>query len=129
LNELNLSLLEYDSGTKDLCKKVVPYETELMHSKAQYEEDTHVYVLKNATVSPMNKRLLSEILATCSQCAILCHLSLFISDPLLMNTFYRALYLKSNYRAMSFLPIKVKFPPLQALEALRVVRGCGSHIF
>jgi hypothetical protein len=24
---------------------------------------------------------------------------------------------------------KKKFPPLQALEALRVVRGWGSHIF
>jgi hypothetical protein len=25
--------------------------------------------------------------------------------------------------------VKVKFSPLQALEALRVVRGWGSHIF
>jgi hypothetical protein len=42
LNELNLSLLEYDSRTNDLHKKVIPNETELMDSKAQYEEDTHV---------------------------------------------------------------------------------------
>jgi hypothetical protein len=105
LNELNLSLLEYDSGTNDLCKKVIQNETELMDSKAQYEEDTHVSALKNTTVSPMNERLLSEILATFSQCTILCHLPLFISDPFLMNIFYKALYLKSNYRAMSFLPM------------------------
>jgi hypothetical protein len=104
LNELNFSLVEYDSGTNDLCKRVIPNETELMDSKAQYEEDTRVSALKNATVSPMNECLLSEILATFSQCTILCHLPLFISDPFLMNTFYKTLYLKSNYRAMSFFP-------------------------
>lgn len=94
LNELNLSLLEYDSGTNDLCRKTIPNETELMDSKAQYEEDTHVTALKNATVSPMNTCLLPEILATFLQCAILWHLPLFISDHFLMNTLQSTGYKK-----------------------------------